>query len=659
MANAADRSLVNQLQRRKPEAWARTYDDHASDVFTFIVHLLHADRAAAEEIHQDTWLAALAGIDAFDVGRGELRAWIFGIARRQVALHFRRLGQTRLEAFGGDIAAAAIVDDSILPHDVISSIERGDAVRAALAELGSETRGVLLGKYVERRSVNELARQFGRSPKAIESLLSAPPARSPVARVVFRHRERHKGCESMTEPANHPDPEIDPRLAVWLAKRPMTNRAALRNLWPMHAALCWTSSRPPIPLRLIPLSLPKAHKWRAMELPGLWTRHRLAVGSVAASIALAGALLLALNSGVQLSAMERVAKRLCEVTSYSYRCSGTNTGINDDGKRETIKDDWTVYWLAPDAYHDEMKIVKIVEDVAGGNRTEVTLAQYDTTFPANKPGLFIDHKHQVFCWSPHEWGGSKTYPWDVLRMIRERSYDVLRDLGAKRIGETKAHGYRLALKNPPDDMHPIHDPVELWVDPRTNLPVEFGWSGESEGWKYTERATDFRWNIALDRQLFEPVTPQGYADTTPPTEQSDYDKIAEALRLYSQLSGGHYPPVKTIDPSAIRDEMLKMVDSATPANSEAARDKKHQQIDQAMPGLNWIAQHSRNRYVSGYRGLNVGPADKDKVLLWWTVANDRYHVFYGDLRTGVLTLTEQEWSKLVPSGEIFGEKKKE
>ena len=172
MADDADRSLVHYLQLRQRAAWAHAYDSHASDVFNFIAHLLPGDRAAAEEIHQETWLAALAGIDAFDVGRGELRGWIFGIARRQVALHFRRLGQNRLEALGGDDAAAWIDDDSLLPRDVIGAIERADAVRAALAELGAEARGVLLAKYIDRRSVNQLAQQFGRSPKAIESLLS-------------------------------------------------------------------------------------------------------------------------------------------------------------------------------------------------------------------------------------------------------------------------------------------------------------------------------------------------------------------------------------------------------------------------------------------------------------------------------------------------------
>ncbi|HEY1784301.1 MAG TPA: hypothetical protein VGG30_02085, partial [Pirellulales bacterium] len=145
-------------------------------------------------------------------------------------------------------------------------------------------------------------------------------------------------------------------------------------------------------------------------------------------------------------------------------------------------------------------------------------------------------------------------------------------------------------------------------------------------------------------------------NTTPPSEQRDLDQIAAALRLYSQLSGGHYPRTKEFDPAAIRDEMIKLADAATPANS-AAREQKHREIDQAMAGLNWIARILRNRLVSGYRGLSVGPADKDQVLLWWTTVRDRYDVFYGDLRTGVLKMTDSQWSRLVPPAETAVEQK--
>ncbi len=128
--------------------------------------------AIAEEIHQETWLAALAGIDGFDGQRGELRAWIFGIARLKVALHFRRRAGVRGEAGDGGHIVAALENGAILPDDLLGAVERNDAVRAALAELGDDARGALLAKYVDGHSVGEVARQLGRTPKAVESLLS-------------------------------------------------------------------------------------------------------------------------------------------------------------------------------------------------------------------------------------------------------------------------------------------------------------------------------------------------------------------------------------------------------------------------------------------------------------------------------------------------------
>jgi RNA polymerase sigma-70 factor (ECF subfamily) len=173
MADAAQPGFVDRLQQRRAEAWAEVYDLHAPDLFAFVVHLLGGDRISAEEIHQEVWLAALSGIETFDAARGELRGWIFGIARRQVALHLRRRSQTRLEFSDGSKPLAENSDrDAILPLDAIGLVERADAVRAALVELGAESREVLRSKYLDGQSVNQLAARLGRTPKAIESMLS-------------------------------------------------------------------------------------------------------------------------------------------------------------------------------------------------------------------------------------------------------------------------------------------------------------------------------------------------------------------------------------------------------------------------------------------------------------------------------------------------------
>ena len=72
----------------------------------------------------------------------------------------------------------------------------------------------------------------------------------------------------------------------------------------------------------------------------------------------------------------------------------------------------------------------------------------------------------------------------------------------------------------------------------------------------------------------------------------------------------------------------------------------------SRPGLDTLERilHS-SKWLIGYYGENVRPQDKDKVLLWWNVAqenakDDQYRVFYGDLRTEVVP--RKKWVQFVP-----------
>lgn len=163
--------LTRDLRRRRPVAWSAVYDAHASEVFGFVYHLMGGDRLAAEEICQETWLAGIDRIEQFDEQRGNLRTWLFAIARQRVALHFRRLSakDTRFEV--RDVGLDAY-DDSLLPDEVLERIERVDAVRAAMVVLPEDRRIALTAKYVDGLTVEQVAAHAGKTKKATESLLS-------------------------------------------------------------------------------------------------------------------------------------------------------------------------------------------------------------------------------------------------------------------------------------------------------------------------------------------------------------------------------------------------------------------------------------------------------------------------------------------------------
>ena len=125
------------------------------------------------------------------------------------------------------------------------------------------------------------------------------------------------------------------------------------------------------------------------------------------------------------------------------------------------------------------------------------------------------------------------------------------------------------------------------------------------------RMEDFEWNIDLDQRLFDPTPPEGYTDDT--REQTPMDeqvrKISEALKIYAEASGGHYPRVKVVYGDVTRDELVTMLKIQWPPKTiEEMRDEK-----------------------AAYYGKTVSPNDKDKVLLRWRLDDGRYEVIFGDL----------------------------
>ncbi len=174
MATDDPSSLIAALKQRDRSVWSAAVDRHLREVYGFVFHLVGGDRALAEDLNQEIWLEALNGIDQCDATRGSFRNWLFGIARKRVALHYRRRAvagnPTSLSDHFGE--TAELGDNSVLPRDVLEQVERASVVRAAMLLLPDDRRKALLSKYVEGLSVETIAIRTGRTAKAVESLLS-------------------------------------------------------------------------------------------------------------------------------------------------------------------------------------------------------------------------------------------------------------------------------------------------------------------------------------------------------------------------------------------------------------------------------------------------------------------------------------------------------
>lgn len=164
-----DHQNLDRLRRRDADAWHVLVDDLIPTSFALIGHLVRGDRTLAEDLHQEVWRAAMDAIESFDPRKGSVRSWILGIARNTVALHYRRQ-QTKPAPLTDD---AALPDqEALLPEDVAGEVELAHAVRGSLLCLPPDQQRVVQEKYLEGRSVEEIAQRMHKTKRAIEGLLA-------------------------------------------------------------------------------------------------------------------------------------------------------------------------------------------------------------------------------------------------------------------------------------------------------------------------------------------------------------------------------------------------------------------------------------------------------------------------------------------------------
>ncbi len=171
-----DMDLAARVTQGEPGVFDLFYRRYGDLVFAFIYHRLNGARLDAEEIWQDTFIAAIRALPDYR-GQSRLSSWLCGIARRKVADHWRRKNETvdRVSAVPLE-KLVELMDKGPLPDDLLRQNATRAHVVAALAELPIDYREALVTRYADGCPVAEVAQRLGRTYKATESLLSRAKA---------------------------------------------------------------------------------------------------------------------------------------------------------------------------------------------------------------------------------------------------------------------------------------------------------------------------------------------------------------------------------------------------------------------------------------------------------------------------------------------------
>ena len=175
-AKSYEAKLIERLRSGDSAAMAEFYNIYRSRLYTLVLAQVDQNQAVAEDIVQETFLAALGSLDKFR-GDSQLYTWLRSIAFHKLNDYYRRqVKQPRAKESSPDFDAMKQLEqtgnDEPETIAVMESEEVRQSVQQALEQLPENYQEVLVLKYLEEMPVLEISQVMGRSPKSVEGLLS-------------------------------------------------------------------------------------------------------------------------------------------------------------------------------------------------------------------------------------------------------------------------------------------------------------------------------------------------------------------------------------------------------------------------------------------------------------------------------------------------------
>jgi RNA polymerase sigma factor (sigma-70 family) len=163
---------MSELASGSEDAIGTLYSRYAPIVFGMAAHAV--DRASAEEIVQDVFVAVWRGASSFDPKKGPTRAWLLQIAHYRIANELRRRSRRpRIAGDSEDDPVSRLSDPAPDQTEEAWRQHRGEILRRALEELPPPQRQALGLAFFAELSHGEVARVLGLPLGTVKSRLKA------------------------------------------------------------------------------------------------------------------------------------------------------------------------------------------------------------------------------------------------------------------------------------------------------------------------------------------------------------------------------------------------------------------------------------------------------------------------------------------------------
>lgn len=155
----------------KDQRFSKLYTTHIDEIYKYVFLKTGLNKVTAEDVTQEIFIDVFKGLNHFK-GLCSERTWIYKIAKNKVFNYYRTHYKRSMESYS---ISDEMVNHLVDPHHDIETkiIEtcQSKQILACLRQLPDHYIMTLLLKYVDGKSIKEIAKITDKSNKAVESVL--------------------------------------------------------------------------------------------------------------------------------------------------------------------------------------------------------------------------------------------------------------------------------------------------------------------------------------------------------------------------------------------------------------------------------------------------------------------------------------------------------
>jgi RNA polymerase sigma-70 factor (ECF subfamily) len=157
----ADERFLIEAAQKDPARFAELYENNFERVYAYIVRRV-GSRAESEDLTSEVFHQALANLQRFEWRGVPFAAWLYRIAANLIADRWQRTAKEQGNTFTEEIDQLSSAE--------IEEVERRATLFRLVDSLPAEQQRVVILRFVEQKSIKEVAREISKTEGAVKQL---------------------------------------------------------------------------------------------------------------------------------------------------------------------------------------------------------------------------------------------------------------------------------------------------------------------------------------------------------------------------------------------------------------------------------------------------------------------------------------------------------